>query len=161
MIWRAKYRSRGRVPCDAAGFTMLEMLIVMAIIGLMFGIIAARGPMHSHRLTVHDAADKIVNALREARSRALMTNMSAGIVLDLANNSWRVGSGPATLLPTDVLWTVKGADDEMKRSQKNSIVFAPDGSSSGGHIIMMDGRTKINIDVDWLTGRVSVVEPQH
>jgi hypothetical protein len=37
-----------------------------------------------------------------------------------------------------------------------AITFAPDGSSSGGRVVLVAGANAVAIVVDWLTGRVSV-----
>ena len=36
--------------------------------------------------------------------------------------------------------------------------FAPDGSSTGARILLADGDRRIQIGVDWLTGRVSTAD---
>ena len=40
------------------------------------------------------------------------------------------------------------------------IRFQPDGSSTGGRITLADGRRRMAVGVDWLTGRVSVADVQ-
>ncbi len=43
-------------------------------------------------------------------------------------------------------------------SKRGAIRFYPDGSSTGGRITVASGERKFLVDVDWLTGRVSIKE---
>jgi hypothetical protein len=51
---------------------------------------------------------------------------------------------------------------ELALAGPPAIVFAPDGSSSGGQIAVQDGygSRRMTIIVDWLTGRVHVAETE-
>jgi general secretion pathway protein H len=42
--------------------------------------------------------------------------------------------------------------------RRGAIRFYPDGSSTGGRITVTFGRTQYLVDVDWLTGRVSITD---
>jgi general secretion pathway protein H len=39
-----------------------------------------------------------------------------------------------------------------------AIRFNPDGSSTGGRIVLADGNRKVAVGVEWLSGRVSVAD---
>ena len=39
-----------------------------------------------------------------------------------------------------------------------SIRFYPDGGSNGGRITVASGARKFDVDVDWLTGRVAILD---
>jgi len=53
------------------------------------------------------------------------------------------------------LLTISG---EALNGREGDIRFNPDGSSTGGRISLADGRRRIGVGVDWLTGRVSVAD---
>ena len=44
----------------------------------------------------------------------------------------------------------------MSSDKRGAIRFYPDGSSTGGRITVSSGERKFLVDVDWLTGRVSI-----
>jgi general secretion pathway protein H len=46
--------------------------------------------------------------------------------------------------------------NERQSERVADIRFNPDGSSTGGRIVLADGHRSIDIGVDWLTGRVSI-----
>ena len=42
--------------------------------------------------------------------------------------------------------------------RQGSIRFFPDGGSNGGRITVASGERKYEVDVDWLTGRVAILD---
>ncbi len=53
------------------------------------------------------------------------------------------------------LLTISG---EGRGASVGDIRFNPDGSSTGGRIAIADGKRRVAVGVDWLTGRVSVAD---
>ena len=58
----------------------------------------------------------------------------------------------ACLLPAVLLLAACSEQDT------GAIRFFPDGSSTGGRVTLMVGERSYAVDVDWLTGRVRVLE---
>jgi prepilin-type N-terminal cleavage/methylation domain-containing protein len=56
---------------DTAGFTLLEMIVVLVVLGLTPGLVMTHGPVHSRRLELDATARQVAGALRLARSRAI------------------------------------------------------------------------------------------
>jgi general secretion pathway protein H len=129
------------------GFTLLEMIIVLVIVGLVLAIVAARGPMHSSRLDVEVAGRDLAGALRLARSRAIAVNRP--IAVAIAADRFQIDGMTPQGLPANV--AVAGTSE---------IRFAPDGSSSGGSITLQAANRRITISVNWLTGQVRTAEMQ-
>jgi general secretion pathway protein H len=50
------------------------------------------------------------------------------------------------------------AEAEVSSERNGSIRFYPDGSSTGGRVTVSSGERKYQVDVDWITGRVSIGE---
>jgi general secretion pathway protein H len=151
MTWRAD-RARAR----AGGFTLLEMIIVLIILGLVAGLVAARGPARSRGLETRGLVASLVEALRGARGRAIATNRPVLIAVNGARRSVAVEGGPIIQLPAGLTVTAAAGPGGEFGKALTGIRFAPDGGSSGGRILLADGKRKTRIAVDWLTGRVSV-----
>ncbi len=141
-----------------AGFTLLEVVVVLAVLALGLGLLAARGPPRSAALEIRAAAVELAQALRLARARAIARNAPAGLTLDLARRSWRVDGSPERALPPAFALSVRAAGTETLGDRLGAIRFAPDGSSTGGWIEISDGRRRVQIGVDWLSGRVTLAE---
>jgi len=61
-------------------------------------------------------------------------------------------------LPENLELKLYAAQSEVSSERRGSIRFYPDGSSTGGRITVAAGERKYLVDVDWLTGRVSINE---
>lgn len=130
---------------DDGGFTLIEMLVVLVVLGIMIGLVVAHGPSRSVGLDARMAANMLAGTLRAARSEAIATDRSVTVVVDRLTGTVRIGDRPARLIGAQV-------------AAGQPIVFAPDGSSSGGQIAVIAGTVHKAIAVDWLTGRVSIVD---
>jgi general secretion pathway protein H len=140
------------------GFTLLEMIIVLVILGLVVGIAASRGPPRSHGLEVRGLIASVTQALRGARARAISTNRPVLIAVNGEHGRIAVDGGPVIQLPPELgLAAATGPAGEPGK-KLTGIRFTPDGSSSGGRILLADGRRRTQIGIDWLTGRVSVAD---
>ncbi len=128
------------------GFTLLEMLVVVAILGIVGTIVLSRGPANSARQDVRSATAILSGALRLARSQAIATDRPVAFVLDPASHRWQVGDAVPARLPGRL----------SVLAPRDGIVFSPEGGSSGGTIAVASGTIRAVVGVDWLTGRVSV-----
>lgn len=131
-------RNRGRVARPrrggAGGFTLLEMLIVIVIMGLIMALLASYGPDRSHWLQTRGAAQSVAAAMTQARGRAIASG------------------APVTLrLPPAPGWLVETVTPA-------AIVFQPDGSATAGTVVLDDGGRRMTVSIDWLTGRVRIDE---
>ncbi|MDX1606523.1 MAG: hypothetical protein R3202_10055, partial [Candidatus Competibacterales bacterium] len=68
------------------------------------------------------------------------------------------GRPGSVALPADEDVTIRlyTAQSELLDQKRGSIRFFPDGSSTGGHIALAEGGLEYRVNVDWLTGRVTI-----
>src|SRR5271168_5954 len=81
------------------GFTLIELAVVLAIMGLMLGLALTRGPLRSPALQTRAAADEVAQGLRSARARAIALNRPVTFSLDVVAHSFRVGDSASQPLP--------------------------------------------------------------
>lgn len=139
------------------GFTLIEMIVVLVILGLALGLIVARGPMRSERLDIDAAAREMAGALRLARGEAIARNAPVAVVIDPLAHVYHVGDSPVRRLPAGFALSVLSPVTPAGAAA-GAIVFAGDGSSSGGRIELVGRTHRVSIVANWLTGRVSVAE---
>jgi general secretion pathway protein H len=143
-----------------AGFTLIEMIVALAILGFTLALIVGYKPPWSSTLGLRATAAELASQLRLARSEAVLRNRSIAFEIDMAAHEFRIGDRAARQLSpalTIVLLTIAG---EQRDASKGGIRFNPDGSSTGGRISLADGPRKMAVGVDWLSGRVSVADGQ-
>lgn len=125
------------------GFTLIEVVIVLAILGGVLGLVASRGPLRSVQLDLDAAAMDLAQSLQLARSRAIAQNRPVAVMVGIA--SYSLDGAVPRPLRADRL-TAEGV----------AIAFAANGSSAGGTVALQAGGRQRVVRVAWLTGRVSV-----
>ena len=135
-----------------AGFTLIEMVVVLAILGSAAAIIVARGPPASAGLQMRQAAGTLVQTLRLARSRAIAADATVSVVLDVRSQALLVNGVPQGVLTGPV--GMQAVSPEGVGVEQAVFLFAPDGSASGGHVLLGTAAGHIGISVDWISGRV-------
>jgi general secretion pathway protein H len=142
---------------EVGGFTLIELAVVLAIMGVMLILVLTHGPMRSPTLQTRAAAAQVVQGLRSARARAIALNRPVTFSLDLADHTFRVDDAAPQTLPAALQLAVLSVAGKASRQRDSGdISFAPDGSSSGGRIELAGNGARVLVGVDWLTGRVSV-----
>lgn len=145
-------RRRGQAE---AGFTLAEMLVVLAIMG-MVGATVSYSAAFSRKPSVEAVAKQVASearatgfeAVMDARNTALRVSLEERLVAGEGEKAVRIPEGYSIELETA---------RELAGADAGSIVFFPDGTSSGGRITIHgdNGRGAV-VAVHWLTGAVSL-----
>jgi len=85
-----------------------------------------------------------------------MHGHSETVVLESDPSGWSMPSGETTALEADIHMTASTTAAFGATQTTDRISFEPDGSSSGGDIDLSIGSQTLRVDIDWLSGRVSV-----
>jgi general secretion pathway protein H len=141
-----------------AGFTLIEIIVVLAVVGFALLLIVGYKPPWSSGLGVRGAAAEVASSLRLARSEAILRNRPVAFEIDLASRRFRAGSGAVRQLPPQLSIALLTVQGERRDVSTGDIRFNPDGSSTGGRISIAAGKRAVTVGVDWLTGRVSVAD---
>ncbi len=143
-----------------AGFTLLEILVVLAIVGFALVLVVGYRPPWSRGFAVDTIAAELSSELRLVRSQAITENRAVALELDVKGHRYRVGSAALRSLPASLSIQMLTIAGQREGADVGSIRFNPDGSSTGGRIVLAEGPRRVAIGVDWLTGRVSVSDVQ-
>jgi general secretion pathway protein H len=142
-----------------AGFTLVELLVVLAIGGILLAVTPPLINAAMPGVELKAAARRTAGSLRLAREIAIAEGRDAAWVLDVEQhrygieNDHRSGSLPAGL---DI--ELVAAEEEMQSEAVGAIRFYPDGSSSGGRVILKLGDGGLQVGVNWLTGRILIAD---
>ena len=140
-----------------AGFTLLELMVVLVIGALAYAVLMNTAFRGASAADLKAAARTLASGLRQAQSMAMVTKRDAVLTLDLDAREYSVAGDPQVReLPKGIELKLYTAQSEVSNERKGGIRFYPDGSSTGGRITVAAGERKFLVDVDWLTGRVSI-----
>ncbi len=140
------------------GLTMIELMVVLVIIALVTAISL---PMvaGTSNAEMRSAARQLASGLRLARSEAVAQRRETFLVIDLAGRRFKVDRELREYpLPRNVELKLFTAQKDLVDDKVGSIRFYPDGGSNGGRITLASGNSKYEVDVDWLTGRVAILD---
>ncbi len=141
------------------GFTLIEIIVVLTILGLMTVLVVSNGARVSPAVHARAAAEAISGALRSARSEALMSNRSVVFTVDLAARSYQWGDAAQQTLSDDLRLSLLTSRELLAANgNSGSIRFDPDGGSTGGRVTVEGDGVVWWVGIDWLSGRVSVEE---
>jgi general secretion pathway protein H len=135
------------------GFTLLELLVVLAIMVLLAGAwpFAARRLFPTQQL--RNESQKLIATLRGARMTARLSGAPQRIDLLQGGSGYQANS-ESHELPTGVIARIRSDD----ASQPIGVKFFSDGSSSGGVIDLRLANRTVSIQVGRITGRAEIVE---
>ena len=151
--------SAARAEANAqAGFALIEILCVLAVIGLLAAIILPSVPRATTRAKLESFAVQTAALLKADRNAALRRQVQIVTLVDAPTRSIRSGStGKIIRLPDDVQVDAILASRCADRSAGRSIDFFPSGMSCGGTIAMARPGMGYEVRVNWLTGGVDIV----
>ena len=133
-----------RPATKQAGFTLIEMIVVIVIMALVAGLVVVRQPWHSAGLNTDATIRALTNGLRLARSRAIAQDRAVAVIT--GPGGFSIDGGAAWMLP---------AGEALSPSE---VIFTPDGGSTGATILLAAGARRIAVSVNWLTGRIGYQE---
>ena len=141
------------------GFTLLELMVVLLIIGLLLVLVPGHLWRSQPGLEVKVAARALADGLRQTRSDALASNRELVFTLDVAGHSFRPGQDhPLEPLDGAIQLGLDTARSEVVDGGRGQIRFFPDGSSTGGRIRLGMQAQQAQVTVDWLTGQIAIAD---
>jgi general secretion pathway protein H len=140
-----------------AGFTLLELMAVLALMALFLGLVLPSLLRSWEREKNHAALRGLTAALRLARSEAVTRSRRVRLFLNLKTGRyWLEGSGQAGVLTGLSLTDAHLVWQNPEKSQ-GYIAFYGDGSSSGGELALVEpGGRRYLLNVKSITGKVTL-----
>ena len=148
----------------ARGFTLLELLVVLAIAGLLM---AAVPPMISAVIPgaeVKGATRELAVALKQARFEAISHGVPVDVTFSADPARYAIADKPAESLPRNTELRARSlpSSDVRKPGYRKPMTepfqlrFFPDGSSSGARIELRRGKHGYALSVDYLMSTVTI-----
>ncbi|SRR5579871_2182049 len=140
------------------GFTLLEMVCVLAIIALMSAVLLPLIPRETSRSRLQAYALQAATLLKTDRDAAIRRHINVATLVDAADRAIRSGVSQTTIrVPDDVRFDAVLPQTCQRQAALSTIRFFSDGTSCGGTIVLTRFDAGYEVRVNWLTGRVEVV----
>jgi general secretion pathway protein H len=156
----ARAATPARPPSGAAakGFTLVELIAVIVLLAIAMAAVTFSFSKSLQSAKVRAASRDLVAALRYTRGQAIVKGQQEVLLLDLDRNAYTApGKGPVEL-PKGMSLRLTTAQSEQTGENSGGIRFFADGSSTGGHISVLQGQREWRVNVAWLTGDISLDE---
>lgn len=146
---------------SSGGFTLVELLMVLAIAGLMMSLTPPLISAVMPGVELKAAARRTAGALRITRERAISSGQDQAWVVNIEDNRYQIADTKRDgRLPAGIRLQLVAAEQEMRSDNQGGIRFFPDGSSTGGRLVLSRGDSGYQVGVNWLTGRILIADWQ-
>ena len=139
------------------GFTLIEILVVLAIAGLITALALPVMTGSQAKADARAAAREIAAGLRTTRNLAMTAGKPQAFLIDTATGTFRAGAnGSPRRVPKGVQLALVTTVGDRIGEARGGIRFFSDGTSSGGGVNLAKGDNGETVRVDWMTGRISI-----
>jgi general secretion pathway protein H len=136
-------------PGTSRGFTLLEMLVVIVLMSIGITVVGFGLNKGLQQAAERQSLGQMVQALRATRSAAIISGQPRETRFDLARRTFQAPGQPPRQWPANM-----GVQLNTAADLDAAFAFYPDGSSSGGNLVVFQGERRSRIDIGWLTGSV-------
>lgn len=149
-------RSASGGAAGVRGFTLFEMLAVILLVGIAVAAVSVSVNQGLAGARIRAVGNEMTAALRAARAQAIVQGREQAFALDTRGATYSTAQHRDVRLPEGVAVSITSALEDRANEHTGRIRFFPDGSSTGGHIVLRSGQRQWRIDVSWLTGHVAL-----
>lgn len=147
---------RARPSACQRGVSLLEMLLVVALLAIASLLAAAAFSGGFKGMQLRSAAKEVAANLRYTRARAISTGQMQRFTINPVAHAWHGANGREGEIPEALTVSFIGARELQPSQDEGAIVFFNDGASSGGRVQLSIEDAAWNVDVSWLTGEVEL-----
>mgnify|MGYP001064583570 CR=1 FL=1 len=146
----------GRQRKFGRGFTLVELMVAIAIASLMLGAMPLAVMKVRHAVEYRATVRHVLSALGDARRAAVRSGEAHTFYVDLEKRSMGVDPGKSQSIPSGIEIRMVVAGQLIAPEGKAGIRFYPGGGATGGSVEVLDQPGHgTRVRVDWLLGRLS------
>lgn len=142
--------------CGKAGFTLLELIIVIFLITLMLGL---SGVFFANTLPAgrfNAAIREIASTIRQARHLAQINGEKQVLTIDIDSRRYRIEGRSEKNLPAGIAIRITDPYAGEIVNGKYRMVFYPAGSADGGTVVISNNSKTARINIDPVAGAVII-----
>jgi len=141
-----------------AGFTLIEVIVVMVMIAVLAGMVATGMGDSLRKAKIRAVSKNLVSAIRYTRGQAVVKHEQKTITFNVEEKTYQAPRKKVVHIPDEIDINVYTADSEVADETTGSIRFFSDGSSTGGWVKLTHKNKIWKINVNWLTGEITMIE---
>ena len=142
------------------GFSLLELIVVVVLIAATTALAASVMTTGLPGQQLRNASRELAAQLRYTRAQAIVTGKPQLFTLDARSREWKAPNRRHGQLPREIEVVATGARIEQTQPELMAIRFFPEGAATGGRIVLSRERAAWQLDVEWLTGEVTIKRAQ-
>jgi general secretion pathway protein H len=144
---------------EQQGFTLLEMVCVLAIVAMLAAVLLPLIPQKTSRSRLQAYAVEAATLLMAERNAAVGRGADVAVLVDAPMRLIRSATTSQTLrIPDDVQFDALLPQTCRQHTVLSTINFFANGTSCGGTIALRRLDAGYEIRVIWLTGRIEIVD---
>ncbi len=137
-----------------AGFTLLEMLVVIAILAFAAALSVPTLSRMPDGIRLRALSNEMAAALRATRAAAIRLQSETTLIVDVERRIFHSRVVLPQAIASDVSTKLTFAYGIGAGRSEGGFHFFPDGSSTGGMVTLLLHGKEEKLCVDWLTGEV-------
>jgi prepilin-type N-terminal cleavage/methylation domain-containing protein len=138
--------SMAKSPNHSSGFTLVELLVTLAVLMLLAGLAMASGSAGLARLRVEAASRRVLLGLEEGRSAALRTGQPCG--LQLGEKGWQAPASssldPCPGVNVPLVEGIEASQVQLEHNLPTTVRFTSNGLVlDGGTVVLRSEGTEL------------------
>ncbi len=140
---------------NEAGFTLLELIVVLLLISLIagFSVVLFTGTLSSGKLDA--AARSLVAAMKHARGQSAMSGEPRAVFIDLDAGSYGIEGMDGRPFPRGITVSFAEPLAGAQTSGKHLITFDPVGGIQGGTVLLATPKRSVAVRPDPIVAAVA------
>ena len=145
------------LACAANGFSLLEMLVVLAILAAVLTVALPQVQRPGATANLNAVTVELAAGLKALRARAISANRDEAFTFDPETKFYTLGRfARAISVPKSIAVSFETARQAVRAPTDARLIFYPSGGSSGGRIALTQDQRRAVITIDWMTGGVAI-----
>lgn len=146
-------------PKRVHGFTLVELLVVFAIMGVFLAVVPSAMGKLRDAVAYRQTVQEISTLLRQARQQARLQGLQTAVQFYTETRRFGLQGQVLSDLDESLGMAVEVADITHTADGGRAIWFSPEGGSTGGSVAIVRTGTSpavgVRLRVDWLSGLIT------